>query len=195
LVPTDPLVRCWGNDHYAPENFVIKKIAPYSPNNFLLFFKTRQSFHSVRAITDEVPNQRYGMQFQFYEPSCGLFKDLSVPDLTSTKHRTAPPKQALSWIANSTTALKRRSVPAAALSAEDKIAIHVGDAVLCQRIESNAEDGHRKLLGVTLNGQQVGASWFIYPPHWDAREDPASVRASPSDLSTGELEAAPVAVG
>jgi hypothetical protein len=71
----------------------------------------------------------------------------------------------------------------------------VGDAVLCQRIESNAEDGHRKLLGVTLNGQQVGASWFIYPPHWDAREDPASVRASPSDLSTGELEAAPVAVG
>jgi hypothetical protein len=80
-VHKDRLVRCWGNDHYGPEEFLVRKVAPYSPNNFLLFFKTRQSFHSVKAITDEVPNQRYGMQFQFYEQKDGLFRDLSDPDL------------------------------------------------------------------------------------------------------------------
>lgn len=81
LVPKNRLTRCWGNDHYGPDDFVIKKIAPYTPNNFFLFFKTRQSFHSVRAISDDVPNQRYGMQFQFYEPVGGLLRDLSMPDI------------------------------------------------------------------------------------------------------------------
>ena len=80
-VHKDPLVRCWGCGHYDPDGFIVKKVAPYKPNNFLLFFKTRQSFHSVRAIDNTVPNQRYGMQFQFYEPPGGLFKDLSVPEL------------------------------------------------------------------------------------------------------------------
>jgi len=85
LAPRDRMQRCWGSDHYGPENFQVKKIAPYSPNNFLLFFKTRHSFHSVAAIDDLVPNQRYGMQFQFYEPSGGLFEDLSTPDLMHTR--------------------------------------------------------------------------------------------------------------
>jgi hypothetical protein len=87
LAHKDKLVRCWGNDHYKPDDFVVKKIAPYKPNNFLLFFKTRQSFHSVKAITNDVPNQRYGMQFQFYEPAGGVFKDLSVPDLMMIKQK------------------------------------------------------------------------------------------------------------
>jgi hypothetical protein len=86
-VPKDRMVRCWGNNHYAPEDFIVKKVAPYKPNNFLLFFKTRQSFHAVKAIDERVPNQRYGMQFQFYEPSRGLFTDLSEPDLFVTKHQ------------------------------------------------------------------------------------------------------------
>ncbi len=83
-VPKDPMVRCWGNNHYSPENFIVKKVAPYQPNNFLLFFKTRQSFHAVKAIDAHVPNQRYGMQFQFYEPPKGIFTDLSEPDLLVT---------------------------------------------------------------------------------------------------------------
>jgi Rps23 Pro-64 3,4-dihydroxylase Tpa1-like proline 4-hydroxylase len=87
--PRNRLERCWGSDHYKPDGFEVVKIAPYAPNNFLLFFKTRHSFHSVRAIDDTVPNQRYGMQFQFYEPAGGLFKDLSVPDLMHVKHRAA----------------------------------------------------------------------------------------------------------
>ena len=81
LKPKERLDRCWGNDHYPPEDFDVVKIAPYKPNNFLLFFKTRQSFHAVDAITEDVPNQRYGMQFQFYEPAGGLLHDLSAPDL------------------------------------------------------------------------------------------------------------------
>jgi len=81
LKPKDRLDRCWGNDHYPPEDFDVVKVAPYKPNNFLLFFKSRHSFHSVKAITEAVPNQRYGMQFQFYEPQGGLMHDLSAPDL------------------------------------------------------------------------------------------------------------------
>lgn len=85
LVPENRLDRCWGNDHYGFEGFKVKKVAPYAPNNFLLFFKTRHSFHSVKAIDETVPNQRYGMQFQFYEPPGGLFHDLSEPDLMVVK--------------------------------------------------------------------------------------------------------------
>ncbi len=92
LVHQDRLTRCWGNDHYAPEDFIVRKVAPYRPNNFLLFFKTRHSFHAVKAITDAVPNQRYGMQFQFYEPPDGLFHDLSDPDLMKIRRiNVAPP--------------------------------------------------------------------------------------------------------
>jgi hypothetical protein len=85
LKPKDRMERCWGSDHYAPDRFEVHKVAPYSPNNFLLFFKTRHSFHSVRDVTNDVPNQRYGMQFQLYEPSGGLFKDLSTPDLMNMR--------------------------------------------------------------------------------------------------------------
>ena len=85
-IPKNPRLRCWGNNHYSPDGFIVKKIAPYKPNNFLLFFKTRQSFHSVKEIDKPVPNKRYGMQFQFYEPPGGIFKDLSEPDLLVTKH-------------------------------------------------------------------------------------------------------------
>ena len=81
LAHKDRLVRCWGADHYAPGDFVVRKLVPYRPNGFLLFFKTRHSFHAVAPVTDEVPNQRYGMQFQFHEPPGGVFTDLSVPDL------------------------------------------------------------------------------------------------------------------
>jgi hypothetical protein len=83
LAPKDRLKRCWGLDHYPPTEFTVEKLAPYKPNNCLIFFKTRHSFHSVRAIDDTVPNQRYGMQFQYYEPGDGLFNDLSKPDLMS----------------------------------------------------------------------------------------------------------------
>lgn len=77
----DPLVRCWGLDHYPADDFVVRKVAPYKPNNLLLFFKTRHSFHSVKAIDEKIPGQRYGMQFQLYEPRGGVFRDLSAPEL------------------------------------------------------------------------------------------------------------------
>ena len=64
---------------------VIKFI--FKLSNFLLFFKSRQSFHAVREIGDDVPNQRYGMQFQFYEPPGGVFTDLSEPDLLNPSHK------------------------------------------------------------------------------------------------------------
>jgi hypothetical protein len=89
LAHEDRLVRCWGKDHYSPEDFVVRKLVPYRPNNFLLFFKTRQSFHSVAAIDDTVPNQRYGMQFQFHEPQGGVFRDLSEPELMQFPRRNA----------------------------------------------------------------------------------------------------------
>lgn len=100
LAPKDRLDRCWGNDHYSYDRFEVKKIAPYKPNNFLLFHKTRQSFHSVTSITEEVPDQRYGMQFQFYEPHGGLFNDLSEPELMhiTRKGTGAVLKQALKKI-------------------------------------------------------------------------------------------------
>jgi hypothetical protein len=86
LAHQDRLVRCWGIDHYPMDGFEVRKIAPYKPNNLLLFFKTRHSFHAVPPITDEVPNQRYGMQFQLWEPWDGLLKDLSAPDLMRVTH-------------------------------------------------------------------------------------------------------------
>lgn len=85
-IPRNSRIRCWGNDHYTMENFDVVKVAPYIPNNFLLFFKTRQSFHSVKEINNSVPNQRYGMQFQMYEPEQGVFTDLSAPGLMSSQH-------------------------------------------------------------------------------------------------------------
>ena len=81
----DPSVRCSGRQHYGFEDFQLVKTAPYAPNNFFLFFKTRQSFHAVKTIEADVPNERYGMQFQCYEPGVGLFNDLSHPDLLAPK--------------------------------------------------------------------------------------------------------------
>lgn len=88
--PEHRLTRCWGNNHYSPDKFLVKKVAAFKPNNFLLFFKTRQSFHSVKVINDTIPNQRYGMQFQFYEPPGGLFEDLSEPKLFVSRHAKIP---------------------------------------------------------------------------------------------------------
>ncbi|MBI2993498.1 MAG: hypothetical protein HYY48_04885 [Gammaproteobacteria bacterium] len=85
LRPTDRFVRCWGRQHYDTEGFEVVKTAPYAPNSFLLFFKTRQSFHAVKTVTPDVPNDRYGMQYQLYEPGTGLFRDLSHPDLLAPK--------------------------------------------------------------------------------------------------------------
>ncbi len=81
LRPRDPFVRCWGNDHHAFEGFEVVKTAPYTRNGLLLFFKTRHSFHAVKEIGPDVPNQRWGMQYQYYEPAGGVFVDLSRPDL------------------------------------------------------------------------------------------------------------------
>ena len=80
----NPMNRCWGNAHYKPKEFKVVKTCKYKPNNFLLFFKTRHSFHSVKKIKKSVPNGRYGMQYQFVEPRDGIFNDLSVPKLMST---------------------------------------------------------------------------------------------------------------
>jgi hypothetical protein len=84
----DPMVRCEGVQHYTNwDDFEVVKEAPYAPNNFMLFFKTPQSWHAVRKITDDVPNQRYGMQFQFYEPKV-LFRYLTREE---AKGRAASP--------------------------------------------------------------------------------------------------------
>jgi hypothetical protein len=88
LAHQDRLVRCWGKDHHSPGDFVVRKLVPYRPNTFLLFFKTRQTFHAVPPIDEAVPNQRYGMQFQFHEPPGGVFRDLSEPDLMQFPRRT-----------------------------------------------------------------------------------------------------------
>ncbi len=79
--PRDRRVRCWGDLHHAHDDFEVATIAKYIPNNFVVFFKTRQSFHSVKHIAREIPNQRYGMQLAYYEPHEGIFRDLSRPDL------------------------------------------------------------------------------------------------------------------
>lgn len=85
LAHRDRLVRCWGTDHHDPAGFVVRKLVPYRPNGFVLFFKTRYSFHAVPPVDERVPGQRYGMQFQLHEPARGLFRDLSVPQLMDFK--------------------------------------------------------------------------------------------------------------
>ncbi len=169
LAHRDPLVRCWGNDHYAPDEFVVKKVAPYKPNNFLLFFKTRHSFHSVKPITTELPNQRYGMQFQFYEPRQGLFRDLSMPDLMITRHQAAvtkqPPVRPEAWIAKSPTLLKRKAEPASSLAEAEKLAVSEGNRLVCKG--SSPVGIHCELFDVALDGRDLGSGWFIYPLHWE----------------------------
>jgi hypothetical protein len=77
--PVDRLVRCSGRSHHSRDDFKVVKIAPYAPNNFLLFLKTPHSFHSVPPITADVPNGRYGMQFQVYQREQEIFHDLTKP--------------------------------------------------------------------------------------------------------------------
>src|SRR5581483_513165 len=43
-------------------------------------------FHGVKTISPDVPNERYGMQFQFHEPWGGVFQDLSRPNLMVPDH-------------------------------------------------------------------------------------------------------------
>ncbi|MDB4956609.1 MAG: methyltransferase FkbM family, partial [Myxococcales bacterium] len=87
--PRDPRARCWGDLHHDEANFEVATVAKYVPNSFVVFFKTRQSFHSVKELHQELPNQRYGMQLGYYEPHGGLFRDLSRPDLM--EDRTTKP--------------------------------------------------------------------------------------------------------
>jgi hypothetical protein len=79
--PRDRRARCWGDLHHDHADFEVATVAKYVPNNFVVFFKTRQSFHSVKQLAGEVPNQRYGMQLAYYEPQDGVFRELSRPDL------------------------------------------------------------------------------------------------------------------
>ena len=87
--PSDQLVRCWGDLHHEHHDFEVATVAKYVPNNFVVFFKTRHSFHSVARISQELPNQRYGMQLAYYEPKQGVFRELSRPELM--EDRTAKP--------------------------------------------------------------------------------------------------------
>lgn len=87
--PRDPLVRCWGDLHHNREEFEVVNVANYARNSFLVFFKTRHSFHSVKPLVAGIPNDRYGAQLSYYEPSGGLFRDLSRPDMM--ENRTAAP--------------------------------------------------------------------------------------------------------
>jgi hypothetical protein len=96
----DPFTRCWGDSHFGFDDFETVKLAPYKPNNFLLFFKTRHSFHAVNTVTADIPNQRYGMQFQLYEPQGGVFTDLSRPGLMLVREEK--------WIAKPLMTLARR---------------------------------------------------------------------------------------
>jgi hypothetical protein len=91
--PKDPFLRSAGKRHYWDhlDAFEVVKTAPYAPNSFLLFFKTNHSFHAVRTMTADVPNERYGMQFQFYEPAHGLFKYHDAASGTF-KHKDAVPE-------------------------------------------------------------------------------------------------------
>jgi hypothetical protein len=87
--PTNPLQRCWGDLHHKDADFSQVKTAPYARNSFLVFFKTRHSFHGVPKLAAGIPGDRYGAQLAYYEPSGGLFQDLSRPDLM--ENRTAKP--------------------------------------------------------------------------------------------------------
>lgn len=71
---------------FLGDDWFVKLIIARYPEHFLLrfgelavargftslLFKTRQLFHAVKVINSTVPNQRYGMQFQLYEPPLGL---------------------------------------------------------------------------------------------------------------------------
>ena len=87
--PRDPKVRCWGDLHHKPEDFEVVKVAKYARNSFLVFFKTRHSFHAVKPLIAGIPNDRFGAQLAYYEPTGGLFRDLSRPDLMEN-HTAAP---------------------------------------------------------------------------------------------------------
>lgn len=85
LRPKDGRARCWGDLHYKEEDFEVAKVAKYRPNNFVVFFKTRQAFHSVKGMAEALPNERYGMQLAYYEPPQGVFHELSRPDIMADR--------------------------------------------------------------------------------------------------------------
>ncbi len=85
LVPRDPRVRCWGNNHHDIADFDVATTVPYAPNTCLVFFKTRHSWHSVAPEAALVPGGRLGMQVQLYEPDEGALTDLSAPDLVRNR--------------------------------------------------------------------------------------------------------------
>lgn len=90
LRPLDPSVRCSGRMHHEFAGFEHIRTVPYTANQFFIFFKTRQSFHAVKHLTAGIPNDRYGMQLQCYEPGVGLFSDLSHPDILSPRPILVP---------------------------------------------------------------------------------------------------------
>jgi hypothetical protein len=81
--PKDRFMCCSGRKHHEHENFNVVKLAPYKPNNAFLFLRTQHSFHSVAPFHEDVPNGRFGMQFQIYEQGAGIFKDSSAPGKSS----------------------------------------------------------------------------------------------------------------
>lgn len=85
LRPVDRTIRCSGRLHHEFAGFELIDTVPYVPNQFFMFFKTRQSFHAVKHIPDDMINERFGMQIQCYEPGMGLFKDISHPDVLAPR--------------------------------------------------------------------------------------------------------------
>jgi hypothetical protein len=75
----EPYVIARGRRHFDFAEFETVKTAEYKPNNFLLFFKTAHSFHSVNLLPGGISGQRYGMQYQFREPLRGLLHELDAP--------------------------------------------------------------------------------------------------------------------
>ena len=145
----DPDKRCWGDSHHGPEDFEVVKTAPYKPNNFLLFFKTRQSFHSARTVTPDVPNQRYGMQFQFHQPSGGIFEDLSNPGLMVPDHDSSLAKT----MARLDDAMQVENAAPLAASRAEIEALMQREVVALERAQA-AENEARTLKGELLAAQQ-----------------------------------------
>ena len=77
--PRDPHVRCWGDLHHDREGFDVATVANYSPNSFLVFFKTRHSFHAVEAVVAGIPNDRYGAAAGLLRAVWWSFKISRVP--------------------------------------------------------------------------------------------------------------------
>lgn len=86
---TTPYTISTGHRHHSFDGFETVKMNEYKPNNFMCFFKTVHAFHAVPPIKEELPNQRYGMQFQFHEPLKGLLQELGASIAPSAQEKIA----------------------------------------------------------------------------------------------------------